>query len=354
MDGGVAGGGKGGGAGMRPLRILTWHTHGSYLYYLTQVPHTFYVVSRPGRPSGYGGRHGHFPWGDNVIDLPAEQVRDTELDCILYQDDHQYLEDRLTLLNDAQRKLPAIYLEHDPPRAHPTDTRHLVDDPTLLLVHVTPFNELMWDNNRTPTCVIEHGVTETPGVHYRGGKERGLVVVNHLGRRGRRLGADLFERVRKVVPLDLVGMGAEGPAGLGEVTHAQLPAFMADYRFYFHPVRYTSMGLSAIEAMLAGVPVVGLATTELATVIENGRSGYVDTRLDALVCGMRHLLRDHGLARRLGQGARARARARFGIGRFVADWQAALARVTGAPMPHGFVRQAPIAGPHLSQRSTPC
>ena len=29
---------------MRRLNVLTWHTHGSYLYYLTQVPHEFYVL----------------------------------------------------------------------------------------------------------------------------------------------------------------------------------------------------------------------------------------------------------------------------------------------------------------------
>jgi glycosyltransferase involved in cell wall biosynthesis len=92
------------------------------------------------------------------------------------------------------------------------------------------------------------------------------------------------------------------------------------------------MGLSAIEAMLVGLPVVGLATAELATVIENGRSGYVDTRVEALVDAMRTLLRDPGLARSLGQGAQARARERFGIGRFVADWNAALARVTAVPL----------------------
>jgi hypothetical protein len=318
---------------MRPLRILTWHTHGSYLYYLSQVPHTFHVVSKPGRPPGYGGRSGHFPWGENVVDLPADQVRRQRFDCILYQDDHQYTRDRFELLSEEQRRLPAIYLEHDPPREHPTDTPHLVDDPNVLLVHVTPFNALMWDNQRTPSCVIEHGVIEPQGVGYQGTRERGLVVINHLQRRGRRLGADVYDTVRTQVPLDLVGMGADGPGGLGEVRHAQLPAFMAAYRFYFHPVRYTSMGLSAIEAMLAGLPVVGLATAELATVIENGRSGYVDTRIDALVDAMRTLLRDPGLARSLGQGARARARERFGIGRFIADWNAALARVTDTGPP---------------------
>lgn len=43
---------------MRPLKILTWHTHGSYLYYLSQAPHAFYVLSKPGRPAGFGGRCG--------------------------------------------------------------------------------------------------------------------------------------------------------------------------------------------------------------------------------------------------------------------------------------------------------
>ena len=61
---------------MRRLKILTWHTHGSYLLYLTQAPHDFYVLSRPGRPSGYAGVSGHMPWGANVHDLPAEHNRE--------------------------------------------------------------------------------------------------------------------------------------------------------------------------------------------------------------------------------------------------------------------------------------
>ena len=41
---------------MRPLKILTWQTHGSYLYYLTQAPHDFFVLSKPDRPPGFGER----------------------------------------------------------------------------------------------------------------------------------------------------------------------------------------------------------------------------------------------------------------------------------------------------------
>ena len=314
---------------MRPLKILTWHTHGAYLYYLTQVPHEFYVLSKEGRPPGYGGRCGHIPWGDNVHDLPVGMARSQEFDCILFQDDHQFEHDQYEYLSAAQRALPRIYLEHDPPREHPTGMRHLVDDPGVLLVHVTHFNELMWDNGRTPTRVIEHGVLEAPNVAWSGELARGLVAINHLARRGRRMGGDIFSQVRRAVPLDLVGMGAEELDGIGEIRHALLPAFAARYRFLFSPVRYSSLGLAVIEAMMAGIPVVGLATTEMATAIVSGESGYVDTSVAALVAHMQELLRNPGLARHLGLNARRRARERFGIGRFCADWDRALREATG-------------------------
>lgn len=314
---------------MKRLRILTWHVHGSYLYYLSQVPHDFLVLSKPDRPAGYGGRIGHMAWGDNIIDTPFETVKDLQFDCILYQHRQHYLSDQYDILTDAQRRLPRIYLEHDTPQEHPTNTRHFVDDPDILLVHCTAFNELMWDNNRTPTTVIDHGVMVPEGVHYTGELDRGIVVVNHLKRRGRRLGCDVFERARQQIPLDLVGMAAEEMGGLGEVQLAQLPAFEARYRFFFHPIRYTSLGLALLEAMMIGMPVVGLATTELVTIIENGVSGLINTDIRVLEQNMRELLRDPALARKLGENGRQVARDRFNIERFVNDWKRAFQLVAG-------------------------
>ncbi len=55
--------------GRRRLRILTWHVHGNYLYYLTQAPHDFFLVTRPGHPPGSAGKVGALPWGDNVHEV---------------------------------------------------------------------------------------------------------------------------------------------------------------------------------------------------------------------------------------------------------------------------------------------
>jgi glycosyltransferase involved in cell wall biosynthesis len=317
---------------MRPAvprrRIFTWHVHGSYLYYLAQSGHELLVPVRAGRAGGYAGRPpGGFPWPDTVREVPAEDVARTPFDVVLFQAREQWSVDQHRLLSPAQRRLPRIYLEHDPPRAHPTDTVHPLDDPDVLLVHVTPFNALMWSSPGVPTRVIDHGVTVPDDVAWTGELARGLVIVNHLRQRGRRLGADVFDAVRRQIPLDLIGMGSEELGGLGEVPHRELPAFAARYRFLFNPIRWTSLGLAVCEAMMVGLPVIGLATTEMATAVENGRSGWVDTDVQALVAHMRRLLADPDEARRLSAGARRRARERFGIDRFVRAWDDAFTAV---------------------------
>ncbi|HJV64049.1 MAG TPA: glycosyltransferase family 4 protein [Albitalea sp.] len=311
------------------LRILTWHVHGNYLYYLTQVPHEFYLVCDAERSAHHSGRSGRLPWGDNVHDAPVERIAQMPFDVVLFQSRAAYEDEQHRILSEAQRRLPRIYLEHDPPQEHPTNTAHWVDDAATLLVHVTHFNALMWDSRRTPQRVIEHGVLSLGDARWRGEREAGLVVVNNLDRRGRRLGADIYHEVAAQVPLTLVGMGAERLGGAGEAPHDRLPALMASHRLFFNPIRYTSLGLSIIEAMMVGMPIVGLATTELPTVIRNGENGFVDTRVDRLVDAMQRLLRDPAEAALLGEAARRTALERFNIARFVADWQDALRTVCG-------------------------
>ena len=316
--------------GMRRLRILTWQVHGNYLYYLTHAPHEFFVLSKPGHPPGYGGRAGSLPWGANVHDCPVASVRGQSFDCVLFQSRVHWERDQHEILTDAQRKLPRIYLEHDPPLSHPTNTVHPVDDASLLLVHVTHYNALMWDCGRVPTRVVEHGVRVPDDIAWSGELPRGVAVINHLARRGRRLGADVFAAWRRQVPLDLYGMDAPSSGGLCELPYAELLPAIARHRFFAHPVRYTSLALALCEAMMLGLPVIGLATTELPRIIADSGGGYVDTELARLVDASRELIRDRGRARELGRKARDYARERFGIARFARDWNRVFTDVAGA------------------------
>lgn len=314
-------------------RVLTWHVHGAYLEALAWAGVTLYVPVKPGRPQRYGGAPERRGLPPAIVEVPADAVRDLELEAILCQSRENWLADRFEILSDEQLRLPYVYVEHDPPREHPTDTRHLVaDEPGVLLVHVTAFNALMWDNGSAPVRVIEHGVPVPPDVRYTGELARAIVVINNLASRGRRLGRDVFERAREEVPLDLIGLNAPDLGGLEPVAHEDLAALMARYRLYFHPIRYTSFGMAACEAMLVGLPVVALATTEMPTVIEDGVNGFTSTDPAVLVDRMRDLLADPALAREIGRAGRAVARERFSVERFGRDWNAVLREVTGRTM----------------------
>jgi hypothetical protein len=302
------------------LKIFTWHIHGSYLYYLSQGDYTIYIPVKQNREEGYYGRGETFPFGENVIEIPAHEVKEQRFDCILFQTNKNFFVDQYEILSAEQRSLPRIYLEHDPPAQHPTDTKHPVDDKDIIMVHVTHFNKLMWSNENKIIQVVDHGVT-VPDVPYSGELKRGLVVINHMHQRGRKLGADIFEKVSKQVPVDLVGMGTKEYGGLGEVLHPDLPKFVTQYRFCFNPIRYTSLGLAVCEAMMLGVPLVAMATTEYVTVIKDGISGFIHTDIDYLIEKMKMLLNDHSLAARIGEDGKQVARERFNINRFTSQWK---------------------------------
>ncbi|MGI5841185.1 MAG: glycosyltransferase family 4 protein [Patescibacteria group bacterium] len=309
------------------IKVLTWHVHGSYLYYLSQCNCDFYLPVKADDSPGYGGRAGSFKWGNNVIEVEANEVKKLrDIDVILFQSKDNYLKDQFEILNERQRLLPKIYLEHDPPREHPTDTKHVVNDPNSLLINVTHFNDLMWDSQATPSKVVDHGVIIPKNVVYSGELNKGIVVVNNLAKRGRRLGWDIFKEVRKEIPLDLIGMGSEEIGGLGEVPHDEIGEFISKYRFFFNPIRYTSLGLAVLEAMTVGLPILGLATTEMVTAIKNGVNGYIDTDINILVKRMRQLLTNPEKAKKLSAGAKRMADKRFGIKRFVAEWEGILSQ----------------------------
>jgi glycosyltransferase involved in cell wall biosynthesis len=312
---------------MKRLKILIWHIHGSYLNTLARLNHDWYLPVKPDRSVGYSGRGPTFDLPDYVREVPAEEVRNLDLDLVIFQKPQNYLEDQYEILSPEQQRLPKIYLEHNTPRPHPTDTRHLIDDPNVLLVHVTQFNQLMWDNNRTPTVVIEHSVAIDPAATYQGQLERGITVINGMQKRPRIVGLDIFQKVREQIPLDCAGMETEELGGLGDIPYRHLHKRVAEYRFFFNPIRYTSLPLGVIEAMTIGMPIIALATTELPTVIENGKSGYISCNVDELVAHMRRLLADPIEAKHLGAHAKKVAQERFGLKRFIHDWNAAFARV---------------------------
>src|SRR4051812_22765089 len=144
-------------------------------------------------------------------------------------------------------------------------------------------------------------------------------------------------RFAAVAPLDVYGMGVAGLAehlGVPVTSHDDVPQRemheqVARRRAYVHLCRWTSLGLSLIEAMQMGMPVLALATTEAVAAVPPD-AGVLDTRVDTLVEAAQWLLDEPEQARRLGARARRVALARYGLDRFLADWDRLLEEETCA------------------------
>ena len=310
----------------RPRRVLMWHVHGSYCTSLVQGGHEFVVPVLPDRGPDGVGRARTWEWPGTVRELPPADLHDEDLDLVVLQRPHE-----LTELCEAWtgrvpgRDIPAVYLEHNAPQGRINELDHPARDrEDLLVVHVTHFNDLFWDCGAAPTRVVEHGVVD-PGHRYTGELARVAVAINEARRRARVTGTDLLERFD--VPIDVFGMDAAALGGFEDLPQDRLHTEMARRRAYLHPIRWTSLGLSLLEAMHLGMPVVALATTEAIEAVPP-EAGVLSTDVDRLAAALRRLMADPDEARAMGEAARAAALERYGLERFLSDWDEVITEVT--------------------------
>lgn len=324
------------------MKVLAWHVHGSWTTAFVQGRHEYLIPVTPDRGPDGLGRARTWDWPAAAREVNPGDLRDEQVDVVVLQRTRDLDLVRDWLGREPGRDLPAIFLEHNAPGLEPDDgpvphTRHpMADRDDIPIAHVTHFNRLFYDNGRAPTTVIEHGIVD-PGERYTGELARAAVVANEPVRRGRTVGADLLPGLAAVAPVDVFGMGLAGlheRYGLdpGRVAlhddppQAAMHAELARRRVYVHPVRWTSLGLSLLEAMHLGMPVVGLATTEAVEAVP-ADAGVLSTRPERLWTAVQDFLDDEDAARLAGKAARAAALERYGLPRFLRDWDALLEEV---------------------------
>ncbi len=313
-----------------------WHVHGGWSDAFVQGRHEVLLpVEQERGPWGLG--RGGRDWPDSAIEVPTDALRDEPIDVVVLQRLGELERTEALTGRRPGRDLPAVFLEHNTPKSEAASTRHpFADRHDIPIVHVTHFNQLFWDDGDAPSVVIEHGIVD-PGYHYRGHLERMAVVVNEPLRRGRIVGTDLLPGFLAAGGIDLFGIGVEDvPNAMGEnpdalrpigdLPPAELRTLLPDRRLYLHLARWTSLGLSMLEAMHLGMPIIALQTTEVARAVPPG-AGFLSTSPDELVHAARLLLEDPETAERTGTAAREAALARYGLDRFLLDWDTLLADV---------------------------
>jgi len=100
---------------------------------------------------------------------------------------------------------------------------------------------------------------------------------------------------------------------------ADLMPLMAGWDIYVQPSVGEPFGITALEAMAAGLPVVATADGGLPELVEHGRTGWLVPPRDsaALADRLRALLLDPEQRRRMGAAGCARARESFSVDRMV-------------------------------------
>ncbi|MBQ1024227.1 glycosyltransferase [Micromonospora sp. C95] len=313
------------------MNILLWHVHGSWTTSFVHGKHRYLIPATPDR-GPYGlGRARTYTWPESAAEVSPEQLRRADVDVVILQRPEEIDLAEQWLGRRPGRDLPAVYVEHNTPKdGQVPDSRHpLADRDDLLIAHVTAFNELFWDTGTTRTTVVDHGIV-APTAAWTGELDRLAVVINEPVRRWRVTGTDLLARFAEIAPLDVFGMKVAGLAehlGLpadrltshDDVPQHRMHAELARRRAYLHLCRWTSLGLSLIEAMAMGMPVVALATTEAVMAVPPA-AGALSTRVDTLLEAASRFVAEPQRARVAGAEARAAAGERYGLDRFLADW----------------------------------
>lgn len=322
------------------MRILLWHVHGSWTDAFVRGRHEYLLPVLPEGGAWGLGRAGR-DWPDSVREVDLATLDAGSVDAVVLQRPEEIDEVVRTLGRMPGVDLPAVFVEHNTPKGNFPNTSHpLAEQSSIPVVHVTHFNRLAWDNGSAPTTVIEHGIPD-PGQLYTGELPELGVVVNEPVRRGRVTGTDLLPAFASVAPLQVFGMKTEGLAAAtgidaarltsrGDLKTRDLHRELARCRVYVHPMRWTSLGLSLLEAMHLGMPVVVLATTEAPRAVPR-EAGIVSADVDELLRCAERLIANPDEARRRGLAAREAALERYGLGTFQDRWDELLADLRTRP-----------------------
>lgn len=154
----------------------------------------------------------------------------------------------------------------------------------------------------------------------------------------------VYAEVARQIPSVLVMVG-DGPDRVDAEDEARLRGVEGDVFFlgkldsvapllasadlFLLPTQSESFGLSALEALATGVPVIGANTGGLPEVVRNGETGALCPvgDIDGMAAAAVTLLRDEARWRATSARAQADARARFGMSSVVGQYEALYGRM---------------------------
>jgi len=312
-------------------RLLVFNCHEAWVYQLGLLDYDLDIIC------GLSGRYTR-GWDSHIRPVP-DRARLIRLEEALASPERYtcIIAHNLTDLLDIRgRPEPRILILHlaleariveERPRLHAEQAKQLMHRYAELgAVHVVAVSHSKGRSWGFTEDIVPFAVDSADYPPCTGEIACGLRISNFVQQRKASLHWPFHERAFGGLPVRIVGHnpGMAGVAPSGDWDH--LKALLRTCRFYIHtahPDLEDGYNMATVEAMAAGLPVLG--NKHPTSVVEHGVNGFVSDDPDGLRDYARLLLDDRDLALRMGRQARLTVEQRFSVEAFQSGMGRAIA-----------------------------
>lgn len=302
--------------------ILTFPTHERYQSNLAKTGHNFYLFHGQGIKTwnktfaAVPDNHTLLNGAKGIGQLPPN----IDFDFILSQNAAGQIQ--LAKQLSGPLHCPVISLEHTTTMPQYTEEMLLqLKNVTKsdINVFISEYNRDRWLFKPEESTIIHHCIdTDTFSYSNNPRKNHILTVANEYVQRDWCLGFGIYQRITQNLPRFPVGdtTGLSKPAKDTE----ELVNFYQHSRIFLNTSTHSPVPTSLLEAMACGCAVVSTATCMIPEVIKQGENGFLTNDENQLRYYLEMLLKDEGLANRLGTAAAATIKDKFGVCKFTNAW----------------------------------
>jgi glycosyltransferase involved in cell wall biosynthesis len=294
------------------MNILTHPVHTGYQFDLAKTGHEFYSLEMPGS--------GEVFWDSKSRPLPTNYHRLKRLEDAPVNFDLVLVHYDLGFHCLKRLNLPMIFKEHclRTPFEVPGEwldriTYYCFASQTAAARWIVP------SAFASRKAIIGMGLDTLTG-ERRVSQDGGILVVGqHIRARGSEKGYNNLMQLTERFPIKVVGRGSEViPGGVGPAAdYGELQRYYRRERVFLNPSHL--LGMSTLEAMAAGMPIVSFRLLN-SDIVRDGANGLVVDTVKEAEIALKRLLRDTALACALGRNARTTIKQRFPAGLFVERW----------------------------------
>lgn len=298
----------------KKLKILSFLTHEVQNSHLALTGHDFYFLPSPHK-NDWNIRTRALPPNCYIIGgIPA----DLRFDLILSQERNAQFPKSKELSKFLG--IPLLTLTHTMPLSTPGNNkqlRYLQNCKGNINVYITSCSRKAFDDEENG-LVIENAVDTSIFHSSHPTKKGGVTVCNQLMGRSQFYDVELFNKIREEMPLDLIG--DNGSMGPSISDPAQLAKTVGSYAFYANLSIYSPLSMSLAEAMCLGLGIVSTKQQATGDYLVHGESALLTNDHNEYLEFCKLLMKDRELAYKLGQNAKRIGHAKFGLDRFVNQW----------------------------------